>query len=157
MPTAQQTSHTLYKKVKCRIVCSQSPIPRMKAIKTVAEQEGYRRAMLRDGVALVRFTRWLKEGAARHFAKNGGDTPIVIDGTTVTEMEADRRLTALRGEQELFRGISFDTIVGYGPHGAIVHYEATEETDAPLMARGLVLIDSGGQYADGTTDITHAI
>ena len=154
---ANETSHTLYKKVKCRIVCSQSPIPRMKAIKTVAEQEGYRRAMLRDGVALVRFTRWLKEGAARHFAKNGADTPIVIDGTTVTEMEADRRLTALRGEQELFRGISFDTIVGYGPHGAIVHYEATEETDAPLMARGLVLIDSGGQYADGTTDITRTI
>ncbi|MGM9712936.1 MAG: aminopeptidase P family protein [Prevotella sp.] len=152
-----ETSHTLYKKVKRRIVTASSPIPAMKAVKTQAEQEGYRRAMLRDGVALVRFTRWLKEGAARHLAENGADTPIVIDGTVVTEMEADRRLTALRSEQELFRGISFDTIVGYGPHGAIVHYEATEETDTPLMAHGLVLIDSGGQYADGTTDITRTI
>lgn len=114
----------------------------MKAIKNEAEIAGYRRAMLRDGVALVRFLRWLKPAV-----EAGGQTEISID----------RKLTALRAEQPLFRDISFDTIAGYGAHGAIVHYEATPETDIPLEPRGLLLLDSGAQYQDGTTDITRTI
>lgn len=119
-----------------------SPIPAMKAVKNKAEVDGFHKAMVRDGVALVKFLRWL--------------LPAVEAGGQ-TEMSLDRKLTALRTEQELFRGISFDTIVGYEAHGAIVHYEATPETDAPIEPHGLVLIDSGAQYQDGTTDITRTI
>lgn len=72
-------------------------------------------------------------------------------------MSIDRKLTSLRAEQPLYRDISFDTIAGYGPHGAIVHYEATPETDATLEPHGLLLLDSGAQYQDGTTDITRTI
>ena len=96
-----------------------SPVPMMKAVKNDAEQRGFRQAMIRDGVALVR--------------------------------------TALRAEQPLYQGLSFDTIAGYQAHGAIVHYEATPETDVPLKPEGLLLLDSGAQYMDGTTDITRTI
>ena len=119
-----------------------SPVPSMKSIKNAAEIEGYRRAMLRDGVAMVKFLRWLKPAV-----EAGGET----------EMSIDRKLTALRAEQPLYRGLSFDTIAAYGPHGAIVHYEATPETDAPIEPHGLLLLDSGAQYQDGTTDITRTI
>lgn len=119
-----------------------SPIPAMKAIKNAAEIEGFRQAMLRDGVAMVKFLHWLKSAV-----QAGGET----------EMSIDRKLTALRAEQPLYRGLSFDTIAAYGPHGAIVHYEATPETDVPLEPRGLLLLDSGAQYQDGTTDITRTI
>ena len=119
-----------------------SPIPAMKAVKNEAEIAGYRRAMTRDGVAMVKFLRWLQPAV-----EAGGQTEISLD----------KKLTALRAEQDLFRGISFDTIVGYEAHGAIVHYEATPETDIPVEPRGLVLIDSGAQYQDGTTDITRTI
>jgi Xaa-Pro aminopeptidase len=119
-----------------------SPIPAMKAVKNPSEVEGYRQAMTRDGVAMVKFLCWLEKAMAK-----GGET----------EMSIDRRLTALRAEQPLFKGISFDTIAGYGPHGAIVHYEATEESDAALEGKGLLLLDSGAQYLDGTTDITRTI
>ena len=95
-----------------------------------------------DGVAMVKFLRWLQPAV-----EAGGQTEISLD----------KKLTALRSEQDLFRGISFDTIVGYEAHGAIVHYEATPETDIPVEPRGLVLIDSGAQYQDGTTDITRTI
>ena len=114
----------------------------MKAVKNEAEIAGYRSAMRKDGVALVKFLRWLKPAV-----EAGGQTEISID----------RKLTALRAEQPLFRDISFDTIAGYGAHGAIVHYEATPETDIPLEPRGLLLLDSGAQYQDGTTDITRTI
>ena len=138
-----ETSHTLYKAVKARnIVSGKSPIPALKAIKNQTEIEGYRHAMEKDGVAMVKFLRWLK--------------PAVEQGG-VTELSADRKLTELRAEQEGFRGISFDTIAGYEAHGAIVHYEATEETDIPLEPHGLLLLDSGAQYLDGTTDITRTI
>jgi Xaa-Pro aminopeptidase len=138
-----ETSHTLYKAVKARnIVSGKSPIPTLKAVKNPTEIEGYRRAMEKDGVAMVKFLRWLK--------------PAVEQGG-VTEVSADRKLTALRAEQEGFRGISFDTIAGYEAHGAIVHYEATEETDIPLEPHGLLLLDSGAQYLDATTDITRTI
>ena len=119
-----------------------SPIASMKAIKNEAEQEGFRVAMLRDGVAVVKFLAWLKPAV-----EAGGQTEISLN----------ERLTALRAEQPKFKGISFDTIVGYEEHGAIVHYEATPETDIPVEPHGLVLIDSGAQYLDGTTDITRTI
>jgi Xaa-Pro aminopeptidase len=124
------------------VVCHPSPVPAMKAVKTEAEQQGFRQAMIRDGVALVRFLRWLKPAVAA-----GGQT----------EMSIDRKLTALRAEQPLFQGLSFDTIAAYQAHGAIVHYEATPDTDAALRPEGLLLLDSGAQYTDGTTDITRTI
>ena len=124
-------------------VCSGvSPIVSMKAVKNKVEQDGFRAAMLRDGVAVVKFLAWLKPAV-----EAGGQTEISLD----------EHLTALRAEQPKFKGISFDTIVGYEAHGAIVHYEATPETDIPVEPHGLVLIDSGAQYLDGTTDITRTI
>lgn len=119
-----------------------SIIAPMKAVKNEAEIRGYHSAMHKDGVALVKFLRWL--------------LPAVEAGGQ-TEMSIDKKLTALRAEQPLFRDISFDTIAGYGAHGAIVHYEATPETDVPLEPHGLLLLDSGAQYQDGTTDITRTI
>lgn len=138
-----ETSYYLWKTVKCQeIVAAASPIPAMKAVKNEAEIEGYRSAMLKDGVAMVKFLKWLK--------------PAVEDGGQ-TEISIDEKLTSLRAEQKLFRDISFDTIAGYAQHGAIVHYEATPETDVVLKPEGLILIDSGAQYQDGTTDITRTI
>lgn len=138
-----ETSYYLWKTVKCQeIVAAASPIPAMKAVKNEAEIEGYRSAMLKDGVALVKFLKWLKPAV-----EAGGQTEISID----------EKLTSLRAEQKLFRDISFDTIAGYAQHGAIVHYEATPETDVVLKPEGLILIDSGAQYQDGTTDITRTI
>lgn len=137
-----EINHTLFSAVRCEKVAQPSPIPYMKAVKNSAEIEGFRRAMLRDGVALVKFLRWLKPAV-----EAGGET----------EMSVDRKLTSLRAEQKLFKDISFDTIAAYQEHGAIVHYEATPETDVPLRPEGLILIDSGAQYLDGTTDITRTI
>lgn len=138
-----ETSYYLWKTVKCQeIVAAASPIPAMKAVKNKAEIEGYRSAMLKDGVAMVKFLKWLKPAV-----EAGGQTEISID----------EKLTSLRAEQKLFRDISFDTIAGYVQHGAIVHYEATPETDVVLKPEGLILIDSGAQYQDGTTDITRTI
>lgn len=138
-----ETSYRLWKTVKCReIVSFTSPIPAMKAIKNQSEIAGFRSAMLRDGVAMVKFLRWLKPAV-----EQGGQT----------EMSINEKLTSLRAEQEYFRGLSFDTIAGYQEHGAIVHYEATPQSDAVLRPEGLILIDSGAQYQDGTTDITRTI
>lgn len=138
-----ETSYFLWKTVKCQeIIAGNSPVPAMKAQKNDREIAGFRQAMLRDGVAMVKFLRWLKPAV-----EAGGQTEISID----------RKLTSLRAEQYLFRDISFDTIAGYQAHGAIVHYEATPETDVALKPEGLILIDSGAQYQDGTTDITRTI
>ena len=137
------TNHTLVSALqRGKAVFGESPVPGMKAVKNRVEQDGFRAAMLRDGIAMVKFLAWLKPAV-----EAGGQT----------EMSLDRRLTALRAEQPLFKGISFDTIVGYEAHGAIVHYEATPATDAPIEPHGLVLIDSGAQYEDGTTDITRTV
>ena len=137
------TNYSLATAVPFEKVCSGvSPIASMKAVKNKVEQDGFRAAMLRDGVAVVKFLAWLKSAV-----EAGGQTEISLD----------ERLTALRAEQPKFKGISFDTIVGYEAHGAIVHYEATPETDIPIQPHGLVLIDSGAQYLDGTTDITRTI
>ena len=127
---------------RTRIVFSESPVPRLKAVKNAAEIAGFRRAMTRDGVAMVKFLRWLR--------------PVVAVGGE-TERSVDGKLTELRSGQPLFRGASFDTIAAYQEHGAIVHYEATATSDKPLKAEGLLLLDSGAQYQDGTTDITRTI
>ena len=140
-----EVNYSLWNAVGCAVKAGSSPIPAMKAVKNEREMEGFRRAMERDGVAMVKFLMWL-DGKM----DNG-------EVGELTECSVDRQLTAFRAEQPLFRGISFDTIAGYGAHGAIVHYEATEESDAPLQPRGLLLLDSGAQYLDGTTDITRTI
>lgn len=137
-----EINHNLFNVPKCRRVVCSSPIPYMKAVKNETEIAGFHNAMLRDGVAMVKFLRRLKPAV-----EAGGQT----------EMSVDRMLTALRAEQPLFRGISFDTIAAYNEHGAIVHYEATPETDAELRPEGLLLLDSGAQYTYGTTDITRTI
>ena len=137
-----EVNYTLHQAVKREIVEAESPVKRMKSIKNEREQAGFRSAMLRDGIAMVKFLKWLQPAV-----EAGGQT----------EMSVDEKLTALRAEQPLFKGLSFDTIAAYEEHGAIVHYEATPETDAPLQSKGLLLIDSGAQYLDGTTDITRTI
>lgn len=153
---AAEVNYTLYHSVRdTQVVNATSPIPEMKIMKSEAEIAGYRRAMLRDGVALVHFTRWLKEGARK--SAEEGMHHVVIDGEIQTEHTVDKKLTALRAEQPLFRDVSFDTIAGYGFHGAIVHYEPTSETAIPLEPHGFLLLDSGAQYQDGTTDITRTI
>lgn len=121
---------------------SPSPVALMKCVKNPVEQEGFRRAMERDGVAMVKFLKWLKPAV-----EAGGQT----------ELSIDTKLCSLRAEQADYKGISFDTIAGYGAHGAIVHYEPTPETDIPVEPHGFLLLDSGGQYLDGTTDITRTI
>lgn len=119
-----------------------SPALLLKAIKNSTEIAGFHRAMERDGVAMVKFLRWLK---------------ATVGTGNETEISIDRKLYEFRAAQENFKGISFDTIAGYKAHGAIVHYEASPETDVPLKAEGLLLLDSGAQYLDGTTDITRTI
>ena len=137
------TNYSLATAIPFEKVCSGvSPVVTLKAVKNKVEQDGFRAAMLRDGVAVVKFLAWLKSAV-----EAGGQTEISLD----------ERLTTLRTEQPKFKGISFDTIVGYEAHGAIVHYEATPETNIPIEPHGLVLIDSGAQYLDGTTDITRTI
>ncbi len=137
------TCHALYKAVeRAEIIDGPSPVPAMKAVKNATEREGFRRAMLRDGVAMVRFLHWLRPAV-----EAGGQT----------ELSVSARLEELRSAQPLYRGLSFDTISAYQAHGAIVHYEPTHDTDVPLRPEGLLLIDSGAQYLDGTTDITRTI
>ncbi len=126
----------------CRIIEGACPIALLKAIRNETEIAGIRAAMQRDGVALVKFLRWLQTAVPK-----GGETEISVD----------KKLHELRAAGPLYMGESFDTIAGYGPHGAIVHYEATPETDVPLKPEGFLLLDSGAQYLDGTTDITRTI
>lgn len=118
-----------------------SPIGEWRNVKNAVEADGFRRAHELDGVAMVRFLRWLHEN----------------DVSRLTEMDIDAKLTALRAEAPEYVSLSFGTIAAYGPHGAIVHYEATEETASRLAPRGLLLLDSGAHYTMGTTDITRTI
>jgi Xaa-Pro aminopeptidase len=140
-----EVNYTLYKVVTREIVEAGSPIKRMKTVKNATEIAGFKSAMLKDGIAMVKFLRNLELRI-----KNSEREPL-------TEIGVDKMLTGLRAEQPLYRDISFDTIAGYQAHGAIVHYEATPETDIPLKPEGLLLLDSGAQYLDGTTDITRTI
>ncbi|MBE6266856.1 MAG: aminopeptidase P family protein [Prevotella ruminicola] len=137
-----EVNYTLYKQVSREIVEAESPVKRMKTIKNPTEIAGFKSAMLKDGIAMLKFLRWLKPAV-----EAGGQTEITVSD----------KLESLRAEQPLYRDISFDTIAGYQAHGAIVHYEATPETDAPLKPEGFLLLDSGAQYLDGTTDITRTI
>ena len=131
------------------IVEAESPVKRMKTVKNEREIAGFRSAMLKDGIAMVKFLYWIDR-----WKEEGGKCK---ENTPLTEMGVDQILTALRAEQPLYRDVSFDTIAGYQAHGAIVHYEATPETDIPLKPEGFLLLDSGAQYLDGTTDITRTI
>ena len=140
-----EVNYMLYKAVTREKVEAESPVKRMKTVKNPTEIAGFRRAMLRDGIAMVKFLKWLDEKAKENRLSEE------------TEMSIDRKLTSLRAEQPLFRDISFDTIAGYATHAAIVHYEATPATDVSLQPHGLLLVDSGAQYLDGTTDITRTI
>lgn len=124
------------------LVSAPSPVPEMKAVKNEVECNGFRNAMLRDGVAMVKFLKWLEEAVPR-----GGET----------ELSVSAKLRQLRAEQPLFMDESFDTIAGYDEHGAIVHYEPSPESDVALRPEGFLLLDSGAQYLDGTTDITRTI
>lgn len=124
------------------LVSAPSPVPEMKAIKNEVECNGFRNAMQRDGVAMVKFLKWLEEAVPKGCE---------------TELSVCAKLRQLRAEQPLFKDESFDTIAGYEEHGAIVHYEPTPDTDVPLRPEGFLLLDSGAQYLDGTTDITRTI
>ena len=124
------------------LVSAPSPVPEMKAIKNDVECNGFRNAMQRDGVAMVKFLKWLEEAVPKGCE---------------TELSVSAKLRQLRAEQPLFKDESFDTIAGYEEHGAIVHYEPTPDTDVPLRPEGFLLLDSGAQYLDGTTDITRTI
>ena len=114
-----------------------------KMVKNPVEIACTRNAHIKDGVAVTKFIKWIKEA--------------VYEEDVQTEISASDYLESMRTEQEDFMGLSFPTIGGYGPNGAIVHYEATPETNAEIRPEGLFLVDSGGQYLDGTTDITRTI
>ena len=126
----------------CAIRNAMSPAFKLKSVKNEMEMAGVRRAMIKDGVALTRFFKWLEEN---------------VDSGKLTETSIDKKLYECRNEQENFIGESFGTIAGYGPHAAIVHYSATEESASTLKPEGIFLLDSGGQYLDGTTDITRTV
>lgn len=139
-----KTNYAVYSAISkdCRIIEGASPVTLLKAIRNEQEIAGIHAAMQRDGVALVKFLKWLEEAVPA-----GGETEISVD----------KKLHEFRAAQPLYMGESFDTIAGYKEHGAIVHYEATPETDIPLQPKGFLLLDSGAQYLDGTTDITRTI
>lgn len=126
----------------CHIINRVSPAAIMKAVKNDTEIQGFHQAMLRDGVAMVQFLKWLQEEHTKQ---------------QITELSLSNRLEEFRAQQKLYRDISFDTIAAYGAHGAIVHYEPTQESDIPLENKGMLLLDSGAQYQDGTTDLTRTI
>lgn len=126
----------------CELIERKTYVSFMKSIRNQTEIENLRHAMVKDGVAMVKFLKWIDTEA---------------DIYHETEMSIDRKLHALRAAQADYIGESFDTIAGYGPHAAIIHYEATPETDAALAPKGFLLLDSGAQYLNGTTDITRTI
>lgn len=139
-----KVSFDLYNKIPkdCRIVDIPSPVDLMKACKNETEIQGFRDAMQRDGVALVKFLMWFEK------AVPAGE----VEESTIVD-----KLVEYRGQQDLYVGESFDTIAGYGPNGAIVHYHVTPESSAKVLPEGFQLIDSGAQYFDGTTDITRTV
>ena len=183
-----EVNYTLYEGVRRHksgvrsaigIVEVESPVKRMKTVKNATEIAGFKSAMLKDGIAMVKFLYWLnlwnvecgmnsrnvecgmwnENTPAADSSRHGNLIPhsTFHIPREISEISISDKLESLRAEQPLFRGISFDTIAAYQEHGAIVHYEATPETDVPLKPEGLLLLDSGGQYLDGTTDITRTI
>ena len=140
----KKTNYAIYSAINpaCKVVRGEPPVTLLKAIRNEQEIAGIHHAMQRDGVALVKFLKWLEAS--------------VLSGKE-TELSVDRKLHEFRAAQPLYMGESFDTIAGYKEHGAIVHYSATEESDVTLQSKGFLLLDSGAQYLDGTTDITRTI
>lgn len=137
----EKANHAIYSAIK-NPIRKDSVVEQMLIFKNETEIRGFRRAMEKDGVAMVKWMKWTLENVPK------GDQ---------TELSLSKKLEAFRAEQPLFKGISFESIMGYAHHGAIVHYDPTPETDIPVKPEGLLLIDSGGQYLDGTTDITRTI
>lgn len=139
-----KVNYALYQLVPaaCEVVHFASPVTTMKCVKNDVELDGFRRAMIKDGVALTQFMMWLEKAVPA-----GGETELsVID-----------KLHEYRAKQENFVTESFGTIAGYADHGAIVHYSSTPETDVPLKPENFLLLDSGAQFYDATTDITRTI
>lgn len=126
----------------CAPVYGDSPVAIMKAVKNSVEIAGFENAMLSEGVAMVKLLKWLKPAVAE---------------SNITELDVDAQLTALRSADENFRGLSFSTIAAYGENAAIVHYEPSADSNAQLEPKGFLLLDCGGQYIGGTTDITRTI
>lgn len=137
----EKANHAIYSAIK-NPIRKDSVVEQMLIFKNETEIRGFRRAMEKDGVAMVKWMKWTLENVPK------GDQ---------TELSLSKKLETFRAEQPLFKGISFESIMGYAHHGAIVHYDPTPETDIPVKPEGLLLIDSGGQYLDGTTDITRTI
>lgn len=137
----ESANYRLYEAVgnHTKVITKDSPVILMKAMKNACEAKNIREAHIKDGVAVTRFMHWLKTHAGKE---------------KITEISAADRLEEFRKEMDGFIEQSFDSIIGYAEHGAIVHYKATEETDAEIKARGLCLADTGGHYQEGTTDIT---
>jgi Xaa-Pro aminopeptidase len=141
-----KTSAALLKAIpkSCKIIEGITPANELKSVKNPVEIEGFRRAMVKDGVAMTRFYIWLEEQLDK------GDM-------TLTEISISEKLSSLRAAEPLYISDSFRTICACGAHGAIVHYSATPATDAAIRRKGLLLMDSGAQYLDGTTDVTRTI
>ena len=137
-----KVSDTLGQALMCDKVYGSSPVEALKAIKNETQIEGFRKAMERDGAALVRLFKWIEETAP---------------SGTINELDVWERGKMERAKSELYRGDSFEMICGYREHGAIVHYSATPNSASTLQGEGLLLVDSGAQYLDGTTDITRTI
>lgn len=135
-------NQSLFECIKTEVVNTLSPVTALKSIKNNVEIEGVRNAMIKDGVALTRFFIWLESN---------------VDSGSLSEISISDKLYKFRAEQDLFYGESFSTIAGYADHGAIVHYKADDSSDANILPEGILLLDSGGQYLDGTTDITRTI
>lgn len=127
----------------CTKRTAMSPVFKLKAVKNKVEMSGVRKAMIKDGVAMTRFFMWFEKALKK--------------GEKLTELSISEKLRSFREDQQGFKGESFGTIAGYGGHGAIVHYKATPESDAEIKREGILLLDSGGQYLDGTTDITRTV
>lgn len=142
--TESKINYTLYQHLsaRCKVIDLPSPIDLMKSMKNETELNGFRRAMVKDGIALTRFYMWLEK---------------TVPTGTVTEMTIAEKLREFRSQQEQYMGESFGTIAGYAAHGAIVHYSATPESNSIIEPRGLLLIDSGAQFMHGTTDITRTV
>lgn len=139
-----KTNYALFQEIPahCQVVAAQSPVFYLKSIKNEVELNGTREAMIKDGVALTRFFMWLEKE---------------IHSGKLSELSIDKQLRAFRAEQPLFKDESFGTIAGYKEHGAIVHYSASQESNAMLQPESFLLLDSGAQYLDGTTDITRTV
>ena len=137
----EKTNYAVYSAIQ-HPIRKESVVEQMLIFKNETEIKGFHNAMEKDGVAMVKWIKWTLENVPK-----GGQT----------ELSLSKKLEEFRAEQPLFKGLSFESIMGYAHHGAIVHYDPTPETDIPVKPEGLLLIDSGGQYLDGTTDITRTI